>query len=32
MSCEACTTEETPPLFCLGRCPRASPAQMRVLR
>jgi hypothetical protein len=24
MSCEACTTGETPTLFCLGRCPRAS--------
>src|SRR5664279_2492382 len=24
MSCEACMTEETPRLFCLGRCPRAS--------
>jgi WD40 repeat protein len=24
MSCEACTTGETPTLLCLGRCPRAS--------
>ena len=24
MSCEVCMTEETPPMLCLGRCPRES--------